>query len=423
MINKFTVKKTKNEFDKAEVSPDEELKTEKYDYKDSFKLANIEVPIELLNHHKENKVLFICGAGISKDSKLPLFKGLVKDIYQKIDKYIYDFIELNEKNSTLTVEHIANSKLTVAQKAELMAYIDEQYDFLLGMLENRDENDQQKFAVREALINRIKKAKAPNENHNSLVKLALNKNQCAIATTNFDLLLEKAAKNHKIQIASYSLGAIPRPSEKEQFSGVMHLHGKIPRSKREFPSLIVSHLDFGEYYFSRDVVPSFIFYASRIFHIVLVGYSAKDPPMRYLFNAVSSDREIHPEVKRHYVILPKSEAQPWDEHAWDKRGFTVVAYENEDGSHDNLKKLLKQWADISPHNLDRINSETVKRSFYKKFDDFTEYEKNILRYIYYQDNPEEWKAFFDKYASICGPGLVNFIFQLDEEKKKPGTTT
>jgi hypothetical protein len=423
MKNKFTINKTKNEFNKTEVSPGDKLQTEEYDYKDSINLANIEVPIDLLNYHKENKVLFICGAGISKDSELPLFKGLVKDIYQKIDRYIYDFIELNENNSTLTVEQIANSKLTVEQKAELMAYVDEQYDFLLGMLEYRDGINQRKLPVREALINRIKKAKVPNDNHNSLVRLALNKNQCAIATTNFDLLLEKAAKNHKIQIASYSLGAIPRPSDKKQFSGVMHLHGKLPSSIREFPSLIVTHLDFGEYYFSRDVVPSFIFYASRIFHIVLVGYSAKDPPMRYLFNAVSSDREIHPEVKRHYVILPKSEAQPWDKHAWDKRGFNVVAYENEDGSHDNLRKLLKQWADISPHNSDRINSETVKRSFSKKFEDFTEYDKTILRYIYNQGNLEEWTAFYDKYVSICGPSLVNFILQLDKERKKQGTAT
>ena len=47
--------------------------------------------------------------------------------------------------------------------------------------------------------------------------------------------------------------------------------------------------DFGEFYLRRRVVPDFIYDAARLFHLVLVGYSANDAPMRYLLNAVAAD--------------------------------------------------------------------------------------------------------------------------------------
>ena len=42
----------------------------------------------------------------------------------------------------------------------------------------------------------------------------------------------------------------------------------------------------------RRVVPDLIYDAARLFNLVLVGYSANDPPMRYLLNAVAADEIV-----------------------------------------------------------------------------------------------------------------------------------
>ena len=58
------------------------------------------------------------------------------------------------------------------------------------------------------------------------------------------------------------------------------------------PASATSHFHGDPYvgpYYRYGYVPDFIYDAARLFHLVLVGYSANDPPMRYLLNAVAAD--------------------------------------------------------------------------------------------------------------------------------------
>jgi len=65
----------------------------------------------------------------------------------------------------------------------------------------------------------------------------------------------------------------------------------------------VTDQDFGEFYLRRRVVPDFIYDAARLFNLVLVGYTANDPPMRYLLNAVAADGTRFDDLKERFTFI------------------------------------------------------------------------------------------------------------------------
>ena len=102
---------------------------------------------------------------------------------------------------------------------------------------------------------------------------------------------------------TYALGAIPRPTRSEEFSGVFHIHGALSPNPARAEDIIVTDRDFGEFYLRRRVVPDFIYDAARLFHLVLIGYSANDAPMRYLLNAVAADGSRFDDLKERFAFV------------------------------------------------------------------------------------------------------------------------
>ncbi len=77
----------------------------------------------------------------------------------------------------------------------------------------------------------------------------------------------------------------------------------LDRNSSRTSDLVVSDQDFGEFYLRRRVVPDFIYDAARLFNLVLVGYSANDPPMRYLLNAVAADGTRFGDLKERFTFI------------------------------------------------------------------------------------------------------------------------
>jgi hypothetical protein len=306
------------------------------------------IPERLLLAHARGEVLFVTGAGTSQSAGLPDFRGLVVDTYAKLDSAVHAIIAPIPRDVTdPSAVDIAN--LTNQQAAEARRFIAGDYDVALGMLERRmDGKAMGASSVRQAIAQILRnRAVKPAAIHHALMRLADRGGVITIVTTNFDLLLEDTQRGHGIQ--TYTLGGIPRPGRSSEFSGVLHVHGALDRDPTRTSDLIISDQDFGEFYLRRRAVPDFIYDAARLFHLVLVGYSANDPPMRYLLNAVAADGTRFDDLKERFTFIGMNSVDLVALEDWKGRGITPIRYDATD-NHTTLRQTLERWASLSAIN-------------------------------------------------------------------------
>ena len=305
------------------------------------------IPERLLLAHARGEVLFICGAGISRPADLPDFRDLVLDVYGVLDQGVHTVISCLPRDVCNKWE-VDCSSLTERQAAEVKRFIVGDYDVVLGMLERRlDDRTRGDSSVRREVANRLRSgSNKPAAIHRALMQLADRGGAVTIVTTNFDLLLEAAAKRSGARAETYSLGSIPRPTRQTEFAGVLHIHGVLDNNPARFSELVLSDQDFGEFYLRRRVVPDFIYDAARLFHLVLVGYSANDPPMRYLLNAVAADGTRFDDLKERFTFFGTNKIDPVALEDWKARGITPIHYDAKD-NHSVLRETLEQWAKLS----------------------------------------------------------------------------
>jgi len=260
-----------------------------------------------------------------------------------------------------------------AEQQALLALINErEFDVALGMLERRmDRDPDQTSTVRQAVADILRETRRHAPIHSSLVRLANRGTTTTLVTTNFDLLFEAAARALRTPLTRYALQDIPRPTLRPEFSGVLHLHGALDPNPSRHTDLVLTDRDFGERYLRRRAIPDFIYDASRIFHIVLVGYSLADPPMRYLLSAVAADGSHFPDLKERFAFVPIDsahneagrEAKALCLATWAARGITPIPYDKSNG-HGALADVLSAWADLSPHFVPcRAAENEVRRVF------------------------------------------------------------
>ncbi len=304
------------------------------------------LPERLLLRHARGEVLFIAGAGISRAAGLPDFRGLVLRVYEQLDAAVYAVISGLSPADPNHID-ISSANLTSPQVAEVKRFINGDYDVVLGMLERRiDRRSDAKSRVRQAVAAELRKPGIrPAPIHRALMRLADRGGAVTIVTTNFELLLE-SAKGQGQAIQTYSLGGIPRPSRKNDFCGVFHIHGALDRNPARTSELILTDRDFGEYYLRQRSIPDFIYDAARLFNLVLVGYSANDAPMRYLLNAVAADGTRFEDFKERFIFVGMSSPDASSLEDWRGRGITPIPYDSTE-DHSALRATLKRWATLS----------------------------------------------------------------------------
>lgn len=307
------------------------------------------VPERLLLAHARGEVIFIAGAGVSLPAGMPDFRDLVLQIYETLDPPTHQVMSSVPRGAHNQWK-VDVSGLNPRQAAEVRRFVSSDYDVVLGLLERRlDEGAVSTQTVRARvcqLLSDPSKKSAPI--HTALLKLADRGGATTLLTTNFDMLLEQAARSARISVPSYSLGAIPRPGRSLGFAGILHIHGNVS-TKRGLPDLVLSDRDFGEFYLRRRTVPDLIYDLARLFHIVLVGYSANDPPMRYLLNAVAADGSRFDDLKERFTFIGSSSFDPIDVEDWKGRGITPIIYDSAD-NHAALLRALAAWANLSAIN-------------------------------------------------------------------------
>jgi hypothetical protein len=309
------------------------------------------IPERLLLAHARGEVLFICGAGVSKPANLPDFRNLVLDVYGVLDSGVHAVIS-SLPGGAINHWEVESIGLTDRQKAEVKRFIVGDYDVVLGMLERRlDDQTRGDSSVRREVAKRLRSGgNKPALIHRALMQLSDRGGAMTTVTTNFDLLLEAAAKRLGSRVETYSLGSIPRPTRHTGFAGVLHIHGALETNPNRVSELVLSDQDFGEFYLRRRVVPDFIYDAARLFHLVLVGYSANDPPMRYLLNAVAADGTRFSDLKERFIFFGTSEPDPVALEDWKARGITPIHYDAPNEDHSALLDILQRWAELSAIN-------------------------------------------------------------------------
>ncbi|WP_353741882.1 SIR2 family protein [Pseudomonas fluorescens] len=316
----------------------------------SFGSGLAAIPERLLLAHARGQVLFICGAGISMPAHLPDFRQLVVDVYKKLDPSVYAVLTKLPRSACNQWEADV-SHLNDPQKAEVKRFIIGDFDVVLGMLERRlDGRTHGGSQVRHAVAERLRAGNTkPAPIHRALMRLADRGGAVTVVTTNFDQLLERAGTRRGSTIQTYSLGAIPRPTRQLDFAGVFHIHGVLEPQPNRVSELVISDQDFGEFYLRRRVVPDLIYDAARLYHLVLVGYSANDPPMRYLLNAVAADGFRFGDLKERFTFFGSGTPDPVALEDWKARGITPIHYDAQN-DHSALRETLERWATFSANN-------------------------------------------------------------------------
>jgi hypothetical protein len=200
------------------------------------------LPDELLVARDEGRVLFFCGAGVSRaKADLPDFLGLAKTVLRHL---------------RVLPESPAQKLVEIAQKLEPISGVGGilAADRIFGLLE-RD------FAIPD-IVHATGAALKPADDvdlsaHRTLLKLSRDaKGKVRLVTTNFDLLFEKAARREPV----FTPGRLPDLPRDGGFSGIVHLHGKLDPSysKTDGGSLVLSSAEFGRAYLAEGWATHFI---------------------------------------------------------------------------------------------------------------------------------------------------------------------
>ena len=353
------------------------------------------IPERLLLAHARGEVLFIAGAGISMFAGLPDFRSLVIQVYKALDLEVYSIISATRSVFSHNGHRTDLLNLNDGQKAEIKRFQQGHYDVVLGMLERRLEQGVEGITgggspVREKIGTILRTKAEPAPIHRALMRLADRGGASAIITTNFDLLLESAARGMRQSVETYTLGGIPRPTRGQEFGGILHIHGALDRNPKRTSDLIISDHDFGEYYFRRRVVPDLIYDAARLYNLVLVGYSANDPPMRYLLNAVAADVTRFPDIKKRFIFIGMGKDDPVALEDWRARGVTPIRYENARDDHSQLEHTLVQWAEFSAINGKKSRIDQAMKNIVKaRRTDASDEECDLFDHFVRRSGPNE----------------------------------
>ena len=224
------------------------------------------IPSELLDARDRGNVVFFCGAGVSRPAGLPSFSELAKRAMKM-----------------LGTPPTARSRTLLEQPGGT-----ESLDRVFNLLQREYRRDEV-----EAAVNRILKtpARANTSAHATILRLSRTATgRPRVVTTNFDHLFERVAKSVPIHVAP----ALPDIASVGSFEGLVYLHGRRWNPGHSTGSsskgLILSSSDFGRAYLADGWATRFVRELLQKYFIVLLGYSASDPPVRYLLEGLQSRR-------------------------------------------------------------------------------------------------------------------------------------
>ncbi|ATU90628.1 SIR2 family protein [Phyllobacterium zundukense] len=234
-----------------------------------FSAEGPNIPNELLIQQEQGEVVFFCGAGISIPAGLPSFFDLTKKTIQKLGAH-------------------PSAKIMTQMRAALAADDPElapPLDQVFGMIQREYTSEKVEKEVTQLLRS---KRTIDASKHKTVLRLSKDVDgNPFVITTNFDLLFEQAQKG----LTRWVPPMLPDIMVDQPPTGIVYLHGRLRSAadrQRKSSALILGSSDFGRAYLADGWATNFIRKLLEQRVVVLLGYSAGDPPIRYLLEGLNA---------------------------------------------------------------------------------------------------------------------------------------
>ena len=294
-----------------------------------FLSNGLNIPDELLEARDQGNVVFLCGAGVSYPAGMPDFLELAKYVVEELGTP-------QDAPSRKMLSMWKNEKIPPDGKPPL--------DQIFNLLQQEEYRPGEiiDYLIAKRLRTKPRTCVSTHETILRLSKGADGKPQ--IVTTNFDLLFERAAVQ---KLKKYVPPALPDLANGQPLNGLVYLHGRInSRIKRGEgrQGFVVSSSDFGRAYLAEGWATRFMRELLDQYTVVLLGYSANDPPVRYLLQGLHSQRRGSLAKLFAFDRGTEEEVLP----RWRDIGVhqhQALAYPGIDDDHSALWDTLSAWAD------------------------------------------------------------------------------
>ena len=283
-----------------------------------------DIPVGLLNQLDDDRVVFFCGAGVSMGggSQLPNFRGLLCNVYQE--------------------NHLPPDDI------ERKALRAKAYDKAFELLEQPERLGPEQ--VRQSVAACLSKDPVgPLQMHRDLLSLSLVEGGHRLVTTNFDNRFREAARQAaglREHLQVHDAPALPVPTPR-RWRTLVHLHGRTQPNGRN-SELVLTSADFGRAYLTEGWAARFVSALFADFTVVFVGYSLSDPVMRYLVDAVATERAKGRNLGGAYAFAgydPAKNTAESERAEWKARNVEPMPYDERD-DHSLLRRTLRRWVDI-----------------------------------------------------------------------------
>lgn len=273
------------------------------------------IPESLLNRSDAGRVVFLCGAGVSLPSGMPSFIGLTQ--------HVIDFFDPPEDSDV---------------KRAFQPWIDDPTgsNMPLDQVFNLLHQEYGKDAVNALVTGRLQAPSDSKESgyqHGLIKRISSSPNGIPqIVTTNFDLLFELGD-----DVGFHEPPAFPDLAFGTSVEGITYLHGRLADADAKQHPYVLSSADFGRAYLSEAWATNFIRNLLERYTVVLVGYQAEDPPIKYLLQGLNHDGQY--DRSRLFAF---DRGKPEEiETKWRDRGVTAIAY----ADHAHLWQSMEAWAE------------------------------------------------------------------------------
>lgn len=278
-----------------------------------------DLPGDLLDARDEGQVIFFCGAGVSRaEAGGPSFAELAERV-------------VNTLGSSRSSR--ARQLLAMTKEIKLIPGVGGMppADRIFALLEQEFPVADVRRAVAGALRPKPDAGLGP---HKSLIDLSKAPDGAVrLVTTNFDRVFEQADPTLK----TISPPDLPDPARPGALNGAIHLHGKVSfdYSAVEGPEFVLSSADFGRAYLADGWATTFMRALMDRYRIVFVGYSADDPPMQYLLEA------LQPSLAHGRLYALQEGEASYASGLWRHKGVTAIPFDG----FPALWGTLAAWAE------------------------------------------------------------------------------